>query len=91
LILFQLRKAVKGIIWPRFTILQHDPHLRHPVRALLLDQVAHDVERAPGIFSFVAVHADVGPTCATAQVAGVRARTAMASGRLNSVKSAMPA
>jgi len=58
--LFQLRKTVKGIKSPRFAILQYDPHPRHPVGALPENQVAHDVERVPGIFSFVAAHPDIG-------------------------------
>src|SRR6516165_8182997 len=47
LTLFELRKSVKGIEWPRFAFLQDDPQPRHPVGALSDDQVANDVERAP--------------------------------------------
>ena len=59
LTLFPWRKAVKGIKWPRFAVLQNDARSRHPVGALPGDQVTNDVERALGIFSFVAAHPDV--------------------------------
>lgn len=48
--LFQLREAVEGIERPRFAVLQYDPHPLHPVVALPDDQVAHDVESAPGVW-----------------------------------------
>src|SRR5579863_876572 len=60
LTLFELRKAVKGIKLPRFAFLQDDPQPRYPIGALSDDQVAHDVERASGISSFVASHPNVG-------------------------------
>src|ERR1700683_3434062 len=59
LTIFFLRKAVKGIEWPSFAVLQNDPHPRHPVGALPNDQVAYDVECAPSIFSFVAARSEV--------------------------------
>jgi hypothetical protein len=60
LTIFELRKPVKGIKWPHVAVFQDDPQPRHPVGALPEDQVAHDVERAPGIFSFIAVCPSVG-------------------------------
>src|SRR5579863_1013230 len=59
LTLFELRKAVNRIELPCFALLQDDPQPRHPVGSLPDDQVAHDVERAPGISSFVAAHPNV--------------------------------
>src|SRR5438445_13832228 len=52
----ELGKAVKGIKSSRFAVFQNDPSPRHPVGALPEDEVAHNVERAPAIFSLVAVH-----------------------------------
>src|SRR5882757_9473089 len=58
-----LRKAVKGIEWPRLAVLKNDARPQHPVGALPDNQVAQDVERAPGVFpcdaSFVTLHPDV--------------------------------
>jgi len=90
LILIQLGKAVKGIKRPRFAVLDNDPQPRHPVGALTENQVAHDVEHAPGIVSFVAVHQMVGsPRNRAFRVAGVRVRTAMVSAKWNSSTVAM--
>src|SRR5712671_1522489 len=54
-----LRKAVKGIEWPRFAVLKNDARPGHPVGTLPADQVSQDVESAPRIFpcdaSFVAL------------------------------------
>ena len=60
LALTRLRKAVKGIERPRFAVFQYHSHPRHPVVAFSRDEMAHDVERAPGVFSFVGVHPDAG-------------------------------
>jgi len=80
-------KRSKGSKRPGFAVLQNDPQPRHPVGALPDDQMADDVERAPGIFAFVAARPDVGsPRNIASRVAGVRVRTAMASVRSNSVK-----
>ena len=57
--LVRLREAVEGIEWPGFAVQQDNPRARYPVGALPDDQVAHDIEGAPGIFSFVAVYPDV--------------------------------
>src|ERR1700676_5297420 len=64
LTLFKLRKTVEGIEGPRFSVLQDDSQAWHPVGAFPVDEVAHDVKRAPRVFSiftasFVAVHPDV--------------------------------
>jgi hypothetical protein len=60
LTLLRLRETIKGIKGPRFAAVQDDLHARHPVGTLADDQVAHDVERAPGLISFAAARPDVG-------------------------------
>jgi hypothetical protein len=34
--------------------LQHHPHPWHPVRAFGMNQMAHHIKRAPGVFAFIA-------------------------------------
>ena len=88
----ELRQAIKRIKWPPFAVLENDPQPRHPVRPLARNQVPYDVERAPRIFPLVVDTQQSGiPRNSASKVAGVRARTAVASFRLNSFKLAMPA
>jgi hypothetical protein len=70
LTLFFLRKAVEGIECASFAVFEDDARAHHPVGALADDQVAHDIERTPGVSCvasasvfnapFVAAHPDVG-------------------------------
>lgn len=48
LTLLLLCKPVKGIERPLFASIEKDPHPRHPVRAFSSDQVADNIDRAPG-------------------------------------------
>src|SRR5579864_8847248 len=58
--LFDLRKAVKRIEWPRLAVLKYGPRTRHPVSTVCKNQMTNDVERAPGIFALIAMHPEVG-------------------------------
>src|ERR1700683_3982316 len=48
-----MTKPIKWLKWHRIPMLENDPHPRHPVVVLAVDQVADDVERAPGLLAFV--------------------------------------
>ena len=60
LALFELCKAVEGIERPRFAVLQYDPQAWHPIGTFRVDKVAQDVERGPGVASFITARPDVG-------------------------------
>jgi hypothetical protein len=49
----ELGEAVKRLKRSSFTMLQNDPGTRNPVRLLAMDEMAHDVQRTPGVGTFV--------------------------------------
>lgn len=55
-----LGEAVEAVEWPGFAVVENDSRARHPVGALADDEMADDVEGAPGIVSFVAANPGVG-------------------------------
>src|SRR4051794_28369096 len=51
----ELGEAVKGLERPTFAVLQDDAGARNPVGLFAVNEMAHHVERAPGVGAFVAL------------------------------------
>ena len=58
--LFELGRAIEGVEGPRLAVLEDDARAEYPVGALAHDQVAEDVEGAPGSLAFVDVRPGFG-------------------------------
>src|SRR5260370_11461525 len=48
-----LSPTIEGLKSLGLAKLQHHPRPRHPIRAFAVNQMANDVERTPGVFTFI--------------------------------------
>ena len=58
--LFLLRQAVESCEGLPLAMLKDDPRSCHPVSLLTRNEVAHDIERTPGVCAFAAMNPELG-------------------------------
>src|SRR6266850_7211740 len=81
----KLREAIELLEWLRLAVVEDEAGTRDPVGPFAVNQVPDDVERAPGVatFVFAATHPSGRPRTSASSVEGVRDRTAIASSMTN--------
>jgi hypothetical protein len=56
----QLRQTIEGLKRARLAVLQNVSCARHPVRAVGVNQMAYDIEGAPGVFALISKRPFIG-------------------------------